>query len=63
MGCLELLRVKDARKNRNIIIWLGRQYESYEVKKFGWQPARKGIRRICVRMYVDVNIFIVGCVH
>lgn len=35
MGCLELLRVKDARKNRNIIIWLGRQYESYEMKKFG----------------------------
>ena len=33
------------------------------MKKFGWQPARKGIRRICVRMYVDVNIFIVGCVH
>ena len=60
MGCLELLRVKDARKNRNIIIWLGRQYESYEMKKFGWRPARKGI---CVCMYVDVNIFIVGCVH
>ena len=64
MGCLELLRVKDARKNRNIIIWLGRQYESYEMKKFGWQPARKGIRRICVCMYMDVNIFyLVVCIN